>query len=89
MNQMTEMFKKKDVMSVGGYQHWYCNEDYFLWIRMALSGYKFHNVEKNLLTLELVRKCINVEEVWSISRVKHVYRSICLIIMRLAGWVFD
>lgn len=42
-NQMTVMFKKSDVQSVGGYIDWYCDEDYYLWIRMYLANMKFAN----------------------------------------------
>lgn len=37
-NQMTVMFKKSKVEQAGGYLDWYCNEDYYLWIRMTLNG---------------------------------------------------
>lgn len=43
-NQMTVMFRKTDVMLAGGYQDWYCNEDYFLWIRMAEKKMVFRNL---------------------------------------------
>lgn len=43
-NQMTVMFRKSDVQSVGGYLDWYCNEDYYLWIRMFLADMTFANV---------------------------------------------
>ena len=33
----------------GGYQDWYNNEDYFLWIRMYLSGCKFGNIDDTLV----------------------------------------
>lgn len=49
MNQVTVMFKKKDVAAVGGYIDWYCEEDYYLWIRLALAGKKFRNVQENLV----------------------------------------
>ena len=49
MNQVTVMFKKSDVKSVGGYIDWYCEEDYYLWIRMALAGLKFANIDSNLV----------------------------------------
>ncbi len=49
MNQMTVMFKKEHVLSVGGYIDWYCEEDYYLWIRMVLAGMKFHNLPDNLV----------------------------------------
>lgn len=49
MNLVTVMLKKSDVMKVGGYLDWYCEEDYYLWIRLALAGYKFYNIQENLV----------------------------------------
>ena len=49
MNLVTVMLKKSDVMKVGGYQDWYCEEDYYLWIRLTLGGYKFYNIQENLV----------------------------------------
>lgn len=49
MNLVTVMLKKNDVMKVGGYQDWYCEEDYYLWIRLTLAGYKFYNIQENLV----------------------------------------
>lgn len=43
LNQITVMFKKQSVKDVGGYIDWYCAEDYYLWIRLALKGYKMTN----------------------------------------------
>lgn len=53
MNLVTVMLKKSDVMKVGGYQDWYCEEDYYLWIRLTLGGYKFHNIQKNLVNVRV------------------------------------
>lgn len=53
MNLVTVMLKKSDVMKVGGYQDWYCEEDYFLWIRLALAGYKFYNIQDNLVNVRV------------------------------------
>lgn len=44
MNQVTVMFKKSSVDRVGGFIDWYCDEDYYLWLRMTLAGMKFGNV---------------------------------------------
>ncbi|WP_229360373.1 glycosyltransferase [Ferrimonas sediminicola] len=49
INQPSVMFRLHDVNSVGGYVHWYNNEDYYLWIRMAAKGFKFHNTPKPLV----------------------------------------
>ncbi len=42
-NQMTVMFKKSAYEKAGGYIDWYCDEDYYLWLRMYLKGCKFAN----------------------------------------------
>ena len=53
MNQMTVMFKKIDILKVGGYQDWYCDEDYYLWLRMALAKMKFANVQDILVKVRV------------------------------------
>lgn len=53
MNLVTVMFKKSDVMKVGGYIDWYCEEDYYLWVRLALAGYKFYNIQENLVDVRV------------------------------------
>lgn len=45
MNQMTVMFRKQHVMAVGGYIDWYCEEDYYLWLRLMQAGYAFANLD--------------------------------------------
>jgi glycosyltransferase involved in cell wall biosynthesis len=47
--QAAVMFKKEDVIAAGGYIDWYNAEDYYLWIRMYLNGYKFHNLDTYLV----------------------------------------
>ena len=53
MNQVTVMFKKSHVNNVGGYIDWYCEEDYYLWIRLALKGYKFANINETLVNVRV------------------------------------
>lgn len=53
MNLVTVMLKKSDVMKVGGYIDWYCEEDYYLWIRLALAGFKFYNIQENLVDVRV------------------------------------
>ena len=43
-NHMTLMYRKDDVLSAGGYRHFQYLEDYYLWIRMFIKGYKGHNL---------------------------------------------
>lgn len=52
-NQVTVMFKKSDVQSVGGYIDWYCDEDYYLWIRMYLANMKFANSSDILVNVRV------------------------------------
>lgn len=53
MNLVTVMLKKDDILAVGGYQDWYCEEDYYLWVRLALKGYKFYNIQENLVDVRV------------------------------------
>lgn len=48
-NQVTVMFKKSIAMEAGGYLDWYCNEDYYLWIRMFQHGAVFCNLNQILV----------------------------------------
>ena len=53
MNQMTVMFRKDSVQRAGGYLDWYCDEDYYLWIRMALMGCTFSNIQDDLVNVRV------------------------------------
>lgn len=53
MNLQTVMFRKKDVMDVGGFIDWYCEEDYYLWIRLAQAGLKFHNHQESFVKVRV------------------------------------
>ena len=53
MNQVTAMFKKTSVKKVGGYIDWYCNEDYYLWVRMAKAGMRFANLPDGLVNVRV------------------------------------
>ena len=52
-NQVSVMFKKSDVLDAGGYIDFYHNEDYYLWIRMYLKGFKFYNLKDILLDVRI------------------------------------
>lgn len=56
MNHPTVMFKKQDVIRSGNYQGWYLNEDYFLWIRMILNGYKLININQPLVSMRITNE---------------------------------
>lgn len=53
MNQVTVMFKKNSISQVGGYVDWYCDEDYYLWLRMCLADMKFANLTDVLVNVRV------------------------------------
>lgn len=53
LNHMTVMFRKSAVQAAGGYIDWHYNEDYYLWVRMALKGCKFANLPLTLCNVRV------------------------------------
>ncbi len=53
MNQVTVMFKKNAYEKAGGYIDWYCEEDYYLWIRMMQADCQFANVPDSLVDVRV------------------------------------
>ncbi len=49
MNHMTVMYRKSAVLSAGSYASITGLEDYDLWVRMLLSGARFHNLDEVLV----------------------------------------
>lgn len=47
--QPTSILRVEAIRAVGGYQEWFNNEDYHLWIRLIAAGYDIRNVPKSLL----------------------------------------
>ena len=52
-NHMTVMFRKSAVLNVGNYKDWHYNEDYYLWIRMALAKCIFANMPDTLANVRV------------------------------------
>lgn len=52
-NQMTVMFKKKVYDLAGGYLDWYCDEDYYLWLRMMKKGASFANTGEVMVNVRV------------------------------------
>lgn len=63
-NQVTVMFKKSLVEEVGGYVDWYCEEDYYLWLRMFLAGFKFKNVPDTLVDVRVGKEMYSRRGGW-------------------------
>lgn len=53
INHVSVMLKKSDINKAGGYLDWYYNEDYYLWIRMALEGMNFANIPDVLVNVRV------------------------------------
>ena len=53
MNHPSVAFRKTHVIKSGGYLDLNLNEDYYLWIRMLLMGYKFSNINEPLLYMRI------------------------------------
>lgn len=49
MNQVSVMLKKSSYDKAGGYKDWYCEEDYYLWLRMIQNNCRFANVPDDLV----------------------------------------
>lgn len=52
-NHTAVMFRKNAVLKVGNYLDWHWNEDYYLWVRMALDGCKFANLSDKLVNVRV------------------------------------
>lgn len=53
MNHVTVMFKKSSVLKAGNYESFYQFEDWYLWVKMYLSGCKFANLNDNLVNVRI------------------------------------
>jgi glycosyltransferase involved in cell wall biosynthesis len=49
VNHPTVAFRKSAILAVGGYNAKHLQEDYYLWIRLILAGYRFYNVQKPIV----------------------------------------
>lgn len=48
-NHMSVMYRKSSGLKAGNYRDWFCNEDYYLWIRMVLNDCVFANLPEVLV----------------------------------------
>ncbi len=51
LNHPAVMYKKSKVLDAGGYKKMLWFEDYYLWIRVLLSGAKFYNIQEPLVNM--------------------------------------
>jgi len=53
MNHVAVMFKKSAVLNAGNYVPFHGYEDYYLWVRMLIKGYKAANIDDNLVYVRI------------------------------------
>ncbi|WP_035805356.1 glycosyltransferase [Lunatimonas lonarensis] len=53
LNHPTVMFRKDDVLAVGNYDPYANQQDYQLWARLLVNGYKFANIQESLLFMRI------------------------------------
>ncbi|PWF63878.1 hypothetical protein CBX96_08575 [Shewanella sp. BC20] len=59
INNVTAMFNREHYLNCGGFPFIRSSEDYCLWGRFALHGYKFHNVPEILVDVEFDPKVLS------------------------------
>lgn len=68
MNLVTVMYRKSAVSAVGGFKDWYCEEDYYLWIRMAEAGCRFANLPDTLVNVRVGKEMYRRRGGWRYFR---------------------
>ena len=64
MNLVSVMFKKTSVEKTGGFIDWYCEEDYYLWLRMAQMNMKFANCNEVLVNVRVGKEMYSRRGGW-------------------------
>ncbi len=53
MNHVTMCIKKKSLLNVGNYESVIYHEDYYLWVKMLVSGLKLENIDSSLVNVRV------------------------------------
>jgi glycosyltransferase involved in cell wall biosynthesis len=64
MNQPVIMFRKSAVLNCGCYRDYTYGEDYDLWVRALIKGYKFYNIQEPLLYFRIDKNTIKRRGGW-------------------------
>lgn len=94
-NHMTVVFRKKEILSLGGYQHHFLMEDYNLWLRVIAKGYKVGNIDSSLVKARVGNGMVGrrkglkyVKSEWELFMLKKnlgfhpFFSGICIFLMR-------
>ncbi|MDD7913388.1 glycosyltransferase [Polaribacter ponticola] len=88
LNQMTVMFRKDKVLESGGYLDWFCNEDYYLWIRMYLKNNIFHNLKQTLVKVRVNIKMFERRGGWLYFKSEYGIQKLMKINGIISFWQF-
>ena len=64
LNHVSVMALRSNILSVGNYIDWHFNEDYYLWIRMALAGCRFANLPDVLVNVRVGKEMYSRRGGW-------------------------
>lgn len=67
-NHPCVMYKKSDIEAAGSYQDFYLLEDYYLWIRMLIQGYKGYNISDPLLWMRAGKNMYKRRAGWKYAK---------------------
>jgi len=80
-NHMTVVFRKSKILSIGGYKHHYCMEDYNLWLRAIAANMEFYNFNDSLVMARTGVKMISrrkglkyIQSEWELAKLKYNLR---------------
>lgn len=85
VNHSVVMFRKGAVLAAGEYQHFPLFEDYYLWVRMLMTGAKFYNMQESLLYFrvspDMFKRRGGWKYAWNEVRFQH-----CMLKMGFISW---
>jgi len=73
LNHPATMYKKSSVQKAGDYQSMNFFEDYYLWIRMAMSGSKFYNIQQPLVNMRFGPDQLKRRSGFKYAKVEYVF----------------
>lgn len=98
-NHVTVMFKKSALEKAGSYESFYLFEDWYLWVKMYLSGAKFANLDEVLVNVRVsdmadrrggmkyYRSCVKLLKYMKSNRVIGFWQYLKACAVRFCGYV--
>lgn len=98
-NHVTVMFKKSALEKAGSYESFYLFEDWYLWVKMYLSGAKFANINDVLVNVRIFdmanrrggikyyRSCVKLLNYMKKNHVIGLWKYVKSCVVRFCGYV--